>query len=252
MALGVPSALAAEMADDADVGDEIARAVVQHSGPVTLLVGDVGVGKSLGGERVHRNAIAQARVDPHAPAPIWLRAEAVADDLEARVAEAASRLGFEHERSGVDLVLDGMRGAGPGRLKRLIRASRVLALSLPRSRILLTTRLVTVPGHHEERVEAPVLSAAAAQALLRRVARVPKAPICQLGPSRCRRRLDGHCSASLFASVRERDRSQPDAPAAVVAGVIERALRSSPAETSTALERVAIASLQNGARGEGR
>jgi hypothetical protein len=247
LVLGVSMALAEQLADDADVGDEVAQAVAAHAGPVTVLLGEVGVGKSLGGERVHRNAIVQGRVDPDAPAPVWLRGAVAVADLKAAVKAEASSLGVDIERSGVHLVLDGLDEPGPAPAEALLRAARELVLALPRSRAVLTTRLLPEAGAAEERVTAPALSREAAQDLLA-LAASPRHAHLMRWPDAVQEaaRRPAFCLA-LASAVREDDPIDAEAPAALIAGVVRRALQGSPAADPAVLERLAVAFLRSGA-----
>ena len=166
-ALGVARDLARELAEDPSVGALPEGRPVD--GPVTLLTGDVGVGKSLAGERLHQAAIAAALDDPNSPAPVWLRAHDAAEiGLEPAVAEALTVAGDHAATRPVALVIDGLDEAGAAAAEILARA-RVLAEVRPGSRVVLTTRVLAAIGTQEERHCVRPLSDAAARDLMNRL-----------------------------------------------------------------------------------
>lgn len=246
-ALGVPRALAHELSDDPSVGDRVAQAVTRHQGPVTVLIGDVGVGKSLGGERLHRNAIAEARVDPDAPVPVWLRAQGLDGvGLRDAVDAAARALGVDHRRCGVALTVDGLDEAGPTGAVRLLSAARELVLASPGSRAVLSTRLMADVGNRDERVTVTPLDEEERHALIARFAAAHQAWLSGFPETvrdAARRPL---FAVALGMALREGDPVRPEAPAGIVAGVVARALRGRAGALDDRLERVAVATLRSG------
>lgn len=246
--LGVSRALAEEFADDPDVGDAAAQLVFRHRSPVTVLLGDVGAGKSLGGERIHLNAIAEAREDPEAPAPVWIRAQEVTGNLRDVVQHAADQHQAEPSRHGVALVVDGLDEPGPGAALRLLSEARLLALAWPNTTVLLTTRWLADVGNRDERVQLPALPEEAAWALVTRIA--PAGPTRSARwPASVREAIRRPLFAvALGVALEEDDRFRPSAPAAIVARVVRRALRDLSADRFQTMEAIAVASLLAGGR----
>lgn len=246
-ALGVTAQVAGELADDPAVGDEQIREVLARSGPVVVLVGDVGAGKSLVGERAHLVAIAAARENPDAPAPVWLRAQDVSGNLESVVRAAAGALGVDIDRRGVQLVLDGLDEPGPAVAGALLRATRQLVLALPTSRAVLTTRQLPGLGAQDEQAHLRTLTDEQARTLVGRVAgrgtvwlnRWPR-PVVEAA------RRPGFAVA-LGTVLRDDDQFRPASPAEVVDRVVQRALGEDPgSDARRLLESLAVASLKAG------
>lgn len=246
-ALGVTADLAGELADDPLVGDAAVTSVCARSGPVVVLVGDVGAGKSLVGERAHLSAIAAARENVEAPAPVWLRAQDIADALEPTVRHAAEALGDDIDRHGVQLVLDGLDEPGPAIAAELLRAARQLVLALPNSRALLTTRMLPDIGGRDEQMQLPPLGLDETRTLVNRVAGRR-----QVWDGRWPRTVTDAArrpgfAVALGAVLRDDDRFRPSAPAEVIDRVVQRAIgHDLGGETRQGLDRLAVLSLKAG------
>lgn len=167
-ALGLPLDIATELAEDPGVG---ARAELEQPAgmPVVVLVGDVGSGKSLAGERLHQADIDTALIDSSAPAPVWLRARDAHDGPERLVEEALRALGVQRPGATVRLVVDGLDEVGPAAAAVLLADVRRLVHAREGSRAIATTRLLDSVGNDDERVQLPPLSEEEAVALIARV-----------------------------------------------------------------------------------
>jgi len=167
-ALGLPLDVAKELAEDPGVG---VRAELEQPGDqaVVVLVGDVGSGKSLAGERLHQSKLDTALTNPSAPAPVWLRARDAGDGLEGAVDEAVRALGVQRPAAAVHLIVDGLDEIGPAPAAALLADVRQLVHARKASRAVATTRLLGTVGNEDERVPLPPLSDEDAVALIARV-----------------------------------------------------------------------------------
>ena len=165
--LGVAYATACALADDATVG--ALPPARRAAGPITVLVGDVGVGKSLAGERHHQAAIAAALDGETAPAPAWLRAADIGEEGLAVAIEAALRPLGQSADHAVELVVDGLDEPGTAAAARLLAEARVLVETRPGSRVLLATRLLAGIGNDDERRTVPPLTPEQTRALIDRI-----------------------------------------------------------------------------------
>jgi hypothetical protein len=219
-ALGVSYDLAAELAADPAVGALPKDALA--SGPVTILVGDVGAGKSLAGERLHQAAIAAALDHPASVAPVWLRALNAAEaSLDEVVTEATTLLGGD-DATPVVLVIDGLDEAGPVAAAHLLGDARMLAHTRPGSSVVLTTRVLSEVGNDDERMPLPPLDEEQARALMARLASGAGHRWFTLAPAlreAARRPLFAIASAVLM-----RDGEQVAAPADVIDRLVRRTL----------------------------
>lgn len=128
--------------DESDLlatGALAAEPSIAVSGPLTIVVGQMGVGKTTELERLHRLAIDRALVDPGAPIPVFLEArEIAANSLLAAAGEQAQALG-DPSRNGVHLIIDGLDEAGI-QVTDLNNRIASLQAEWPRSAVIVGTR----------------------------------------------------------------------------------------------------------------
>jgi hypothetical protein len=167
-ALRLPLDVAMELAEDRAVG---ARAELEQAAgqAVVVLVGDVGSGKSLAGERLHQADVDTALGDSTVPAPVWLRARDAGEGLERVVDESLRALGVERQGAAVRLVVDGLDEVGPAAAAVLLADVRRLVHARGGSRAVVTTRLLEAIGNDDERVPLLPLSEEDAVALIARL-----------------------------------------------------------------------------------
>ena len=104
-----------------------------------VLAGEMGSGKSLAADRVHLDDIARYALDTDQPVPVFLRAREVGESLERSVREDMPP-GIGVHASTVRVVLDGLDEVGVSRGTELLSEARVLARSVPGTRVLITAR----------------------------------------------------------------------------------------------------------------
>src|SRR5207249_3151748 len=92
-AAGVPRQMATEFSEDTTIGAPTAEMTPDTQKPVRILIAELGVGKSLVGERLHQAAITKSLADQSAPIPAWCKAEQAAGKLIEVVLGLASGLG---------------------------------------------------------------------------------------------------------------------------------------------------------------
>lgn len=137
--------------------------------PLVLLVGELGSGKSLYGERIHLGAIDLAEADAMAPLPVYLRARDMVAGLEQEILAAVRGLG-DAGTQGVALVLDGVDEAPLSVASSCLSQARVLVEEWPNTTVLVTARPVAEYGRAQEAVRVPLLSDAESYALMSRIA----------------------------------------------------------------------------------
>ena len=168
-AAGVDTALALELAHDMSVGTAPELTLPNVDRPLRVLRGDIGAGKSLAGERFHQAAIAAQLACASAPVPVYVRARDAVGGLEAQVTTSAEGLG-DPRQQGADVVIDGLDEAGTGVAADLLRQARVLARIWPSTRILITSRPLSVVEDSSELVDLPRLDRDQANGLVGRIA----------------------------------------------------------------------------------
>ncbi|MFI5394241.1 MAG: hypothetical protein ACHQ9S_01800 [Candidatus Binatia bacterium] len=166
-ALGVRRLEAARLADDPTVGSPGPPMIPGPDRPVVLVVGEVGIGKSLIVERLHQSAIARSREDASAPTPVYLDAR---DDFGALVSVVkASAEGLGNPRvQGAAVVLDSAEDQGGARASDLLTQARILVNMWPRTTVVMAGRPLLPLREAEEAVEVAPLSPEQAWALVSR------------------------------------------------------------------------------------
>lgn len=165
---GLPRAQADELIRDTSLGALGADLHVREPG-VILLVGEMGAGKSLVGERFIQAAIAGAASHSDAPIPVYLEARDAAGRLQAAVQGAAEGLGNPRIQ-GAAIVVDGLDEAGVEVAEPLLREARVLAETWPQTTIVLTSRPMPALDRSTEKIAVPLLDDTKANALISRAA----------------------------------------------------------------------------------
>jgi len=171
-AAGVARTDAIELAADPSIGAPRPELQLQAEKPLLLLVGELGVGKSLIGERLLQSAIMKARENTEAPVPVYLRARSAAGRLQEAVEAAASGLGNPHVQ-GATVVIDGADEAGIGPAAEVLAEARILVGTWPRTTTVITSRPTPTLVEAEEAVPVPQLSKEEAYALVSRFAGQP-------------------------------------------------------------------------------
>jgi nucleoside phosphorylase len=166
-ALGVPRQLAIQLAEDPAVGRP-PDAAVPLPGGVRLLLGDMGAGKTLMGERLHQAALTRARQDAGAPVPIYLTARRAREGLREAVEAEAQGLGHPR-RQGAVVVVDGADEAGADVAADLLDEARRLVIEWPRTSVVLASRLLPYLSEAEEGWTVPPLTNDEAELLLARI-----------------------------------------------------------------------------------
>jgi nucleoside phosphorylase len=166
-ALGVPRQLAIQLAEDPAVGRPPDDAVPLPGG-VRVLLGVMGAGKTLIGERLHQAALIQARQDANAPVPIYLTARRAREGLREAVEAEAQDLG-RPRRQGAVVVVDGADEAGADVAGDLLDEARRLVIEWPRTSVMLASRQLPYLGEAEEAWTVPPLSDNEAEMLVARI-----------------------------------------------------------------------------------
>lgn len=104
-ALDVPRSMAVDLAYDATVGSFSDELLPDPTNPLTIVLGDIGAGKSLGATRFYQMALHDAIADPSAPIPVFLVSEEITDNVSRAVERACQGLG-DPRHYGATIVVD--------------------------------------------------------------------------------------------------------------------------------------------------
>jgi len=132
---------------------------------LSVLEGDLGVGKTTEAHRLHLRAIELALTDPSAPAPLLLHARDLLGPLPISTIEAQAGALGDVLRFGVHLVVDGVDEVAVSVEELAGRLASIPAL-WPGSTVVLVTRPQGGTGHLSV-VQMPSMSATSADALMK-------------------------------------------------------------------------------------
>ncbi|MBJ7295162.1 MAG: CHAT domain-containing protein [Dolichospermum sp.] len=160
---------AVSLADDLSIGVPPLD-LKMVSGKVILLVGQLGVGKTLIAQRLFQQAIQKAEESPNAPIPIYLESTQwqQAETLQKSVENAANGLG-DLKTQGAVVILDGLDEVETRRASEILSDAHAL-VECEKTTVIITSR----PTQHtneikENNIEVPVLSDEQAYSLIERV-----------------------------------------------------------------------------------
>jgi len=244
-ALGVPREIAMQLADDFGLGSPEESLVPTSSNPLRILLGELGLGKSLRLERWHQENIRNSIKISNSPVPVYLEAGGLGEPLEVQIERHARGLG-DWRNAGVALALDRIERAGPEGAEDLLRDTRRLVASNTNSLALLASRPlfrlevdeVARPNELSQEEAANLISKFASREVgpwlmdtwpqsLQSAVRLPLFAILT-GLDLCRRSMG-------FPSV-----------GGLIARLVERALRNHPLSDERALQRLAAACIDSG------
>lgn len=165
-ALDVPRIIAVELAHDATIGTLSDDLLPDATNPLTVVLGDIGTGKSLGATRYYQMALRDAIADASAPIPVFLAVEDIEDNLNHAVERACQGLG-DPRRHGATIVMD-MAGDTTLAISDVLLQARTITGSWPHTRILVVSRPSRVWVRTEERHTLNPLGEEQVQSLLER------------------------------------------------------------------------------------
>jgi hypothetical protein len=169
LAVGLTRNEALALVDDPEIGRPPDQARPSLDQPLKVVLGDMGVGKSLAGERLHQAALTTAASDPDAPFPLWLQAREAGNDLISAVDARAAGHRSDFVK-GVTVVIDGADEVGLANANELLRQARILVEARPGTTVVITSRPVKGLQGIPESIEIPLLTDEAAWLLVTRFA----------------------------------------------------------------------------------
>jgi hypothetical protein len=234
VAVGLDAAEAISFADDPTIGAPSPNVLPDADRPLSILVGDVGAGKSVVAERVVQGALREARRRANAPIPVFLHMRDASAGLEAAIRTRAEGLG-DPRLQGASVVVDGADEVAADLAARVIEEARELVHAFPRTTILITSRpTAALRRGVPERVELPSLTPAEARALVGRVAGCEITLGAEGGwPRSVREAVRRPLFAILMGLNRRSSRSAPQTTGQLLAELVESAV--DPEEDGEAL-----------------
>lgn len=225
-ALGVPSNEAMELADNPLIGDPSLVFGPSSEKPLILMIGELGIGKSLIAERILQGALTRAREKSNIPIPIYLEAAEAVGHLREAAEKAAKGLG-NPKIQGAVIIIDGADETGLGPATELLNEARILVRTWPKTTIIITSRPIPNLIESEEAVQVPLLLEAEAHALIARFAGRPiTVGISSKWPPAIRDAIHRPLFAILLGNIlREQDIKSPNSIGELLTTLIERTLK---------------------------
>jgi hypothetical protein len=243
--LGVGRDLALELVDDVNVGAVTEDVLPNASHPFRLLVGELGIGKTLRVERVLQMAISVSLGNPSAQIPVYVDARNLTGPLYEHVIRAVSGLGDPQAQGCIVAIEEADRSKVD--LADLIANSRELVSSLPNTSVLMTCRTLPVFPRVDERAPVPEMSEHATFALISRiVGRAIDPTVGWRWPYALRHAIRRPLFAILLAIYLSEHDGFPAALTDLLANVVLAALRrvsATEASIGTALQSLAAATI---------
>ena len=246
-AAGVHTALALELAHDMTIGAAADSVLPDERRPLCVLRGDMGIGKSLAGERFHQAAIAAQLVNAKSPVPVYLRARDISDALEVEVISSSGGLG-DPRQHGSSIVVDGIDEPGVGVAADILRQARILARTWPATRVLVTSRPLSAIEDGGGLVDLPQLDPGAAGELVGRIAGMDITPGREAGwPENLRQAICLPLFAVLLGNyLRRTSGVVPASRGELLRSLVEQAIGQVDGDVKPLLHRLAVLSLRRG------
>jgi hypothetical protein len=165
---GVSKSDAIALADDPSIG--IPPSELQLSpGKLIILTGEMGVGKSLIGERLFQAAILKAKEDVTAPIPVFFEARQLQGKLLEQAIEESIRGLCNPVKKSILVIVDEADEVGTTNAVRLLKDARTLVQIWQDVTLLLIGKPILEFVNVEEAIEVPLLSKDVSEALVRRI-----------------------------------------------------------------------------------
>ena len=165
IALGVPGAIAEELAQDRSIGHELSV----PNGGITMVVGDQGAGKTLALQRLYQNAIDHVLNDSSKPFPIFARARDITGSIGAYVERIAENYVFPTSQPTLVLI-DGLDEIGRDLTSRLLDDAVPYVEAHPNVSMVFSARSLLETRDDGHRIEIPSLDDEEILRLISRVA----------------------------------------------------------------------------------
>jgi nucleoside phosphorylase len=169
---GLPAASASTFADDDSIGIPGYTLRPSRERPMTVLVGEFGLGKSLACERLYQHALRRSSEDPNAPAPVHVELSPGKLPSLADLRALAAPIG-DVDKVGITLFLERSDEAGQEHAVDCLGLGRRVIANWPGSTVVMPTRplphFVDIP----EAIAFPLMAPAQAAELIARVSGSP-------------------------------------------------------------------------------
>ena len=249
-AAGVPRAQCMEMADDPSVAALSSEVLSRPDHPVVVLLGQVGAGKSMTGDRLLQEAIRRVQSDASAPIPVYLEATSITESLDATVLNETRGLG-DPRQQGAFVFIDGVEQRGAGLATELLAEARVLGSGWPNTTVVITSRPIHAFVGAEEAIPIPELSEIEANSIVSRISgTTASASLIRSWPLSLSASIRRPLFAVLLGSyLRDQPMQYPRSLGELISHLVERSLIGSQTDRvgqNQTLKRLAVLSVERG------
>ena len=243
-AVGLSRAEANELLNDPSVG--LVRSEWQPTAekPFVLLLGEMGVGKSLIAERLLQAEIEKARGEEGGRLPVYLDARRAAGQLQDAIKDSLEGFG-DPKLQDVIVIVDGADEVGAGFAGQLLNETRLIVEKWPRTRVVLTSRPIPTLKEAEESAIIPALSDTEVETLISRISGASFSSR-SVKPESLKDTIRRPLFAILFGvSLKNRKETNPHSKGELLSNLVTQSLQQVKADLSKAeplLQRLAILS----------
>lgn len=167
-AIGLSRVEANALLNDPSIGLPRSEWQPTEERPFVLLLGEMGMGKSLIAERLLQADIKKARGEEGGRLPVYLDARRAAGRLQDAIKESLKDFG-DPKLQDVIVIVDGADEVGTGPAGQLLNETRIIVEKWPRTRVVITSRPIPILKEAEESRRIPVLSDTEVESLISRV-----------------------------------------------------------------------------------
>jgi hypothetical protein len=243
---------AVSLADDLSIGSPPSNLRLDP-GKVSLVVGELGIGKTLIAQRLFQQAIQQAQESTNAAIPVYLESWQWGHQrpLKKAVEAAADRLG-NPQTQGAIVILDELdKAVETGLTSQVLSEAHCLVDVWDNTTVIITSRPTRYTDDIQEKILVPLLSEAQAYYLIERVSKLQMTVmICSGWPESIRDAIRRPLFALIVARyLRRADEKAPRSKGELLSWLVEDALEQVNADRSNCeqlLKRLAILSVECG------
>ncbi len=155
-ALGISQKEAIDLVNDENIGKPLNEYYPTSEIPLVLLVGDVGIGKTLIAERIYQGAVQAAIADLKAPVPIFIDSS-MNDELQLAIGQECEKTGCSIA-NGALIVIDGLDDQGLDKATEILKQTRIALYAWQQVRVVITSKPIPVFNNTERVIQLPLLS----------------------------------------------------------------------------------------------
>jgi hypothetical protein len=243
---------AVSLADDLSIGSPPSNLLRLDPGKVSLVVGELGIGKTLIAQRLFQQAIQQAQESTNTAIPVYLESWQWRQERRLKKAVEAAADGLGNPRTqGAIVILDGLDEVETRLAGQVLSEAHRLVEEWDNTTVIITSRPTRYTDDVQGKILVPLLSEVQAYALIERVSKLQMtAMICSRWTEAIRDAIRRPLFALIVARyLRRADQKAPRSTGKLLSWLVEDALEQVNADRSNCdqlLKRLAMLSIESG------